>query len=885
MRLRLFALLLVPLLALVALGAYSVVQVSEEREAAEATARLTRLASRVANIDAALGNETLVAVSSRSQQLAEEDSWKAADLAEFKTDTSLVRLEDLLEPSMSAADQQLQDVVEQIREARQLSATGVARDQEPLALVNQSRTLRANLLRAVVDAAASDTRTSHFDGLLGMISLVEARSAHLDERLTVQVAMRFGQWAPGQLTDASIAIAAQRERIGRATALLGTPPPEENAPLREARHLILNFNGRLPQYSGGVWQALSHDWSEQLDYSIRAAEADLVREVDREAADAIAAQRWTVAGVGTAILVSLGTAAFVGGRLVRRVRRVANAAADLSLEESPLDRLNDGGSDEIAEMADAFDRMSERIQQSSSVRAAESRVLARIAADDPIEETLADCSELLPPGVQFAYERDVVYLIDEQGNRSVLEAAFEQRGVGDDQLAIGLAQMASWRSTNLKTLRHRATFDGLTNLHNRAAGLRALEELCASGQPAVLYLDLDNFKRLNDAHGHEAGDRVLREVAHELRALVAEVDGMAARIGGDEFVVAVADGGDPEMLLALGADLVHRIRKLTGLASAGVSVSVGIAPNSGNQTATQLLHEADAAMYKAKQAGRSQVVVADAQVREELTMLKEIELGLAAALANDEFSVHYQGIWATTSGELVAFEALARWTDGNGVRHSPGAFFAAAERIGCAHDIDEVILQKVCTQIRKWEDQGFDLPPIHVNMSAQSLNQVTIVDRTLEIIANADCRTEAVVVEITESSLLCELDTASSRLDQLRAAGVQIAVDDFGEGYSSLRYLSKLPIDILKIDRQFIDRIDANRNNLAIVRAVTSLANTLGMLVVAEGVERQEEHDVLRELGCGLLQGYLLGRPVPPDVAQAAMRGVAQPAHNARPMR
>lgn len=875
MRRRLFALLIAPLVVLIVIGGQLTARVSADRDAAEAAEVVVKIATEVANVDGALGNETLVAVTTRQRPGSDEPL--QLEIARAKTDKAVKDLEELLDQS-SDADQSLLTAVNDVRETL-LGRSDLAQGWiSPLQLVDRYGTARHGLVHAMVTRAAAETRNPHSNDLLGLISLVEARSAHLDERVSVDLVLRYDDWAPGQHSAAVVAVSSQSALIDRASALAGSNPLREVGRMAEVRAIVLTSDGDVPALTRGAWRQLSDNWLAQLNERVDRTAEKIEQRVNADASAAITTQRYTILGVLFATAMAVCTAALFGMRLVRRVGRIARAAGDLSLEDAPADSLNDGGSDEIAEMADAFDRMSERIRHSAAVRDVESEVRASILSEQPLEQTLAACARLLPAGSRFDIDDTIVYLVDPTGKRTRLDRSIEADTSDDHRLAVDLAQVAQLRSQGLRALRHQATFDALTHLLNRSAVLRKLAELCATGNPSVLYLDLDHFKKLNDAHGHESGDRALVGVARVLESISAETNGIPGRIGGDEFIVIVNDELDDEALRAVGNAIVDQVNVLTGVASTGLTASVGIAPNRFGQSAEELVHEADAAMYRAKNDGRSRVVLADASVRSEIEESDKIERGLAIALSHDEFTIALQGIWDAQGKKLMAFEALARWTDANGKSHSPADFFAVAERIGRAHEIDRLILRKVCRQIRQWNDAGLTVPPVHVNMSAQTLSRPAIVREMLTMLRAEGCPPTALVAEITESSLISEIEVAGNRLDQLRAEGIKIAVDDFGEGYSSLRYLSKLPIDILKIDRQFIDRIDSNQNNRAIVRAVLSLANTLGMTVVAEGVERREEQELLISFGCSQLQGYLFDRPSTAESVEQSFLAAERPA-------
>lgn len=869
MRQRLFLLLVAPLVALLVIGAQATGHARDARQSTEAALVVADLALEVAAIDAALGNETVVAISSRDG-LAEVGP-ASLTLAQSRTDLAVSELQrklgDMDDPLNKPIGEALQ-AIEASSDYRDDLAQGFV---TPLQLVDRNGHLRGALLEALTWRAAAERGGTFSSELLGLVALIEARGAHVDERVVLDLALRYGRWAPGQHTAVVVATSDQFDLIERAVLLAGSEPPTAVGILTETRHDVVNSDGDIPSLTRGAWRSLSNSWLQQLDQEVARTAERLSRTIEDRNSAASAQQRYVLGGVSLAILLAIFTAAILGAQLVGRVRRIASAAAALSLEHTPTAEIDDRGSDEIAEMAEAFDRMTKRIRDASSVRSIESNVLTSIANDRPLNDTINLCGQLLPPGYRFGIEESRVFISNTDGVRQSLDDASMSDTVHDEHLALSLARMAEWRAANIQILMKRATTDALTLILNRSASLRKLDEVCELGEPSILYLDVDHFKRLNDTHGHETGDKALREIAVELSEVAASVSGFAGRIGGDEFILVVPDALDDTELTRLGEELIESAGGLQGRASVGLSLSVGIASKRSGQSAEQLLHEADAAMYEAKSQGRRQVVVADDRIRDQIKAMTEIEVGLGPALRHDDFTVAFQGIWDATGKRLVALEALARWTDRQGRPQSPAVFFAAAERIGRAPEIDQLIMTKVCAQIYEWTRDGFVVPPVHVNMSAQTVNQPSMVANVLRTVREARVAPSAILVEVTESAFIDEIEAASDRLDRLRAEGIRIAVDDFGEGYSSLRYLSKLPIDVLKIDRQYIDHVDSNTNNRAIVRAVTDLARSLGMEVVAEGVERPEEHRVLVELGCTQLQGFLFGRPEPAAATSASL--------------
>jgi diguanylate cyclase (GGDEF)-like protein len=418
---------------------------------------------------------------------------------------------------------------------------------------------------------------------------------------------------------------------------------------------------------------------------------------------------------------------------------------------------------------------------------------------------------------------------------------------------------------------HQALHDPLTNLPNRALLMdridRALQRSRRSTRTtAVLFLDLDRFKLVNDSRGHVIGDAILRLVSERLTRMVRESDTIA-RFGGDEFVV-VTQLDDRSEIALLGDRLLTAFDEVITLegVEAYVTASLGISIAGPESTADSLLREADAAMYYAKGRGRSRVEFYDESIRVEAARRLETESALHRALERSEFCVEYQPIVAIDSGELVAAEALVRWQHPERGTLYPDDFMGVAEDTGLIDRIGMWVLQVALRQLAAWGTGDFLL--MAVNLSAHQLRDSSLPNAVARELAACDLDPAAIVFEITESVLVDEGELVVPAIDaiyDLKRIGVGLALDDFGTGYSSLGYLKRLPVDELKVDREFIEGLGTDRHDSAIVSATLAMAKELQLSVVAEGVETRGQLEHLRALGCPLAQGFLFAEPLPPD--------------------
>ena len=420
-----------------------------------------------------------------------------------------------------------------------------------------------------------------------------------------------------------------------------------------------------------------------------------------------------------------------------------------------------------------------------------------------------------------------------------------------------------------------ATIDQLTGLANRRLVIRYLGERLSlsfleSNSTAVLYIDLDRFKHINDVYGHRAGDQYLCAVGHALRAFVGPFD-LVGRLAGDEFIV-ITTASDLAEVCVLAQRILDRFAKPFEVMGRFLlyTVSIGIAIAGESETPESLMENADLAMYAAKQQGPGVYVCFDRLMREQRRNKALIEMELRAALRAGEIVAYFQPVVAAVHGGVVGFEALARWRHPQRGWLEPDHFIPIAEEAGLLRDVDEAVLRDACHSLGQWRSVKRGIcPRLSVNISAPSLSDILLAQRVRSVLAESGLEIGSLFLEITETSLVEDVAASVQNFAELESIGVRLAIDDFGIGYSSLRYLRRFPVEVLKIDKSFVWGLGRNRDDEVIVETVIRMAHSMGIKVVAEGVEIQEQADFLLGLGCDFLQGYLYGRPAPPSRSEA----------------
>ncbi len=435
--------------------------------------------------------------------------------------------------------------------------------------------------------------------------------------------------------------------------------------------------------------------------------------------------------------------------------------------------------------------------------------------------------------------------------------------------AVGLSvQDVTERAQASEVLRHQALHDSLTNLPNRACLNERLKAALVASEVsqdpiALLVMDLNQFKEVNDALGHDHGDRLLVELSRRLRRVLRDVDTLA-RLGGDEFAVLLttnADGSGATALARRISDAMEQPFQLGGI-SVQTSASIGIAlfPEHASDAET-LAQRADVAMYTAKRGDAHIAMYASEHDRSSVRRLT-LTGELRAAISRDQFRLHYQPVLDLTSSEIPSVEALIRWEHPDFGLMQPGDFIDLAEVSGSIQPLTRWVIAHAVDQMRAWDANGIDLA-IAINLSVRNLYDADLVAWLAGLISERGIAGHRLQFEITESQLMDDPIKAMEAIGKIRALGIRTSVDDFGTGYSSLAYLKHLPIDELKIDRSFVGNMVEDASDMAIVRSTIELSHNLGLTVVAEGVEDQATLDTLRALGCDRAQGYHIGRPVP----------------------
>ena len=416
--------------------------------------------------------------------------------------------------------------------------------------------------------------------------------------------------------------------------------------------------------------------------------------------------------------------------------------------------------------------------------------------------------------------------------------------------------------------------DALTGLPNRVLFRERLDRCVFRRQRdkgynfALLYLDLDNFKLINDSMGHEAGDRLLVAIARRLESSLREAESIVCRIGGDEFGILVEGFESKEVPIHIAKRIISSVNAPISLGCGRevyASVSIGVSFSSdGHEDSTEIVQAADTAMYRAKEQGKSGYRIFDPAMKSDATKRLNLEIELRHAVENDQLKCHFQPIIDTATRKVSGFEALARWTHDRLGKVSPAAFIPVAEESGLIERIGMIVLRKSCQQLAEWRrvDSRFNDLQVNVNLSSRQLKSKNLVEQILEVISDTGIPPGKLGIEVTESAIMDNPEQGASVLSALQRAGIKIAIDDFGTGYSSLSCIHELSPDAVKIDRSFIDSITQSSDKETIVRAIIALADGLKLDVVAEGIETESQHEILKSMGCKYGQGFLYSRPL-----------------------
>ncbi|TML64951.1 MAG: EAL domain-containing protein [Actinobacteria bacterium] len=512
-----------------------------------------------------------------------------------------------------------------------------------------------------------------------------------------------------------------------------------------------------------------------------------------------------------------------------------------------------------------------------------------VSDDSSIEDVAASCEPLLValgPDRRGRLHAPLVHRGELVGTVSV--AAPAGRAFGEYDLrtlslfaehgasAVAHARLYAAERAHVEELAELAFYDPLTHLANRALFVDRVEHALHRAErhrspAAVLFLDLDNFKTVNDSLGHGAGDRLLVSVAERLRTSVRTSD-TPSRLGGDEFAVLLEDVDEEKHVMIAAERIIEGLREpfTLGGREVFVTASIGVAVSSEGGQVDELLRNADAAMYSAKRQGKARCELFRPAMHAAAVELLEVHADLQRALDRNELFLEYQPTVELSTLRVVGLEALARWRHPERGVLLPKHFIGVAEETGLVSRLGRWVLEEACVKAQGWQQALGGAPlNVSVNLSARQLEDGDVVNDVAAVLATSGLAPGSLTLEITESVLMRDADAAVQRLADLRELGVRLAIDDFGTGYSSLSYLRRFPVHALKLDKIFVDTVGCDAGDEpALARAIVQLATTLGLECIAEGVERAEQVDVLRDMGCALAQGYYFAQPL--DEAAAA---------------
>lgn len=487
------------------------------------------------------------------------------------------------------------------------------------------------------------------------------------------------------------------------------------------------------------------------------------------------------------------------------------------------------------------------------------------ALDEKIDRVVSSGKNL----VDYGFERDY------GTSKRYFVADISLAQMGHEQLVMVMVQDVTIRRQSEEEVHRLAFYDPLTQLPNRSLFHERLRQCTAissrtGNYGAVMFIDLDNFKALNDTRGHEVGDQLLQAVSSRLSSIVREGD-TVARLGGDEFVVALESLHHDEHEAANLAEMIaEKIRnelsrpyQLNGIEHSS-SPSIGVTLFSGHRNSIEeILKQADLAMYQAKSAGRNRVRFFDPSIQAELEQRIEMEKDLRASIRHEQLELHYQP-QVNEAGMIIGAEALIRWKHPQRGMVSPAQFIPLAEEIGLIIPIGDWVIEQACMQLKRWEmDPAMRDLTLSINVSPRQLSNPWFVEQIREAIEKTGIRTSRLKLELTESFILHDIEDAIAKMMELRKTGIHFAMDDFGTGYSSLSYLNRLPLNQLKIDQSFIRNVMRDKNSRDMVRTIIDIARNFNLQTVAEGVETDDQLAFLRQYGCSQFQGYLFGKPVP----------------------
>ena len=473
------------------------------------------------------------------------------------------------------------------------------------------------------------------------------------------------------------------------------------------------------------------------------------------------------------------------------------------------------------------------------------------------------------------HEHDFNFSLAISGHTRAFTADISLAQMGEERVVLCMVQDITLRKQSEDEIHRLAFYDTLTGLPNRRLlQERLLQSMSISARSgkhgAVMFIDLDNFKSLNDTQGHDVGDELLQEVAARLTRNVREGD-TVARLGGDEFVVALESLSGIEKEAANQAETIaEKIRAELSqpyqlkTVEHNSSPSMGVSLFRGHQNSIdEVLKQADLAMYQAKSTGRNRVCFFDPDMQLEMEHRAELEKDLRASVRLNQLELYYQ-MQVDDNGRIIGAEALIRWNHPQRGMVSPAQFIPLAEEIGMILPIGDWVIEQACVMLRRWEmDSEMRHLVLSINVSPRQLSQTWFVEKVKDTLESYGTRPSRLKLELTESFILDDVEDAIGKMQELRDIGIRFAMDDFGTGYSSLSYLKRLPLEQLKIDQSFVRDIATDKSNSVMVRTIINIANNFGLEIIAEGVETDDQLAFLRQFGCNRYQGYLFGKPVP----------------------
>jgi diguanylate cyclase (GGDEF)-like protein len=462
-----------------------------------------------------------------------------------------------------------------------------------------------------------------------------------------------------------------------------------------------------------------------------------------------------------------------------------------------------------------------------------------------------------------------------------LEQKVRERTEELERVIVKLNQEVAQHQQTQQALREQALQDALTGLPNRTLLMEHLQKALYRYQRnkdylfAVLFIDLDRFKIINDSMGHAVGDRLLVAVSYILKGCTRETD-TVARLSGDEFAILIEDIQDCQMAITIAERLLEQLTSPVYVDDRKIftGASIGIVFGTTNyQNGIELLRDADIAMYRSKALGKGRYAIFDGEMYAQTLQLSQVETDLRSAIERQEFLLHYQPIISLITSKIIGFEALIRWQHPENGLVYPGNFIEIAEDTGLIVPIGEWALREACQQLRTWQQKIPAAASVHVsvNLSSRQIKQSNFIERLTNTLSETGLSGSSLRLELTETMLMDWGEQTIELLSKIKAQNVKLSIDDFGTGYSSLSYLHHFPIDALKIDRSFVNLIEADGGNCEIVNTIITLAHSLGIKAIAEGVETAEQLAQLKKLGCDKAQGYFFSRPVSWDRAEALL--------------